>query len=270
MKLRPVLVHASALLISVLSSGVCLAGGPSLRECKADVLAHGYINESGWRADQAAERLCTNNTPEQLARARELVDKHYVSTIYDAVRSISRYPAQQIECAKKEFDAKPAADRTFAVSSKCQDLVVTVAAGAPRKANNLLAVVTAAGDCSMYLKAMAAAKLTATIATGGPFTLFVPTDAAFGKPPEGAYDHILQMPDRLKQIMTFHMAAGLFPSGPMQEKVNVKTAEGRDVRVTKMRGVLHVGSGKVVRSDVPASKWPHLLHRRARGPLRPG
>jgi uncharacterized surface protein with fasciclin (FAS1) repeats len=67
----------------------------------------------------------------------------------------------------------------------------------------------AAGDFTTLIAAVQAAGLEATLRGDGPFTVFAPTDDAFGALPAGTVDTLLQDPTGdLAGILTYHAVPG--------------------------------------------------------------
>lgn len=67
-------------------------------------------------------------------------------------------------------------------------------------------------DHTTLVAAVKAADLVATLSSDGPFTVFAPTNAAFGNLPEGTVETLLK-PENKKQlqtVLTYHVIAGKF------------------------------------------------------------
>lgn len=86
-------------------------------------------------------------------------------------------------------------------------------------ANNGAEAVKQAGDKSIaagldqnsrFIQAAKAAGLDATLAGPGPYTVFVPDDAAFNKLPQGTFDNWLKPESRteLTRVLTYHILPG--------------------------------------------------------------
>ena len=74
-------------------------------------------------------------------------------------------------------------------------------------------VVTAAASSQEHatlVAALKAAGLVEALAGAGPFTVFAPTDAAFGKLPTGTVDTLLQPANlqQLRSVLTYHVVPG--------------------------------------------------------------
>jgi len=57
----------------------------------------------------------------------------------------------------------------------------------------------------------------------GPFTVFAPTDEAFGKLPDGTLDNLLANPDMLKIVLQYHVLSGIVPSNMIVDGMVVET-----------------------------------------------
>jgi len=75
----------------------------------------------------------------------------------------------------------------------------------PFPTGNIAEVVTGDERFSTLLAAVAAAELTDTLASGGPFTLFAPTNDAFAKIPTEALDALLADKDALSKVLLRHV-----------------------------------------------------------------
>ena len=69
-------------------------------------------------------------------------------------------------------------------------------------------------DHTTLVAAVKAAGLVDTLASGGPFTVFAPTNAAFGKLPAGTVDSLVQPENKgnLTNVLTYHVVSGRLTS----------------------------------------------------------
>ncbi len=76
---------------------------------------------------------------------------------------------------------------------------------------NLQQALAGSGDHKTLVNAMKAAGLTETLSGAQPYTLFAPTDAAFGKLPAGAANDLLapEARGRLVALLTGHIVPGI-------------------------------------------------------------
>jgi len=115
--------------------------------------------------------------------------------------------------------------------------VVDVAAGSPAH--------------TTLVAAVKAADLVATLKGKGPFTVFAPTNDAFGKLPVGTVDNLLKPENKaaLAGILTYHVVAGKLDAKAVLAAI--KNGGGKVVLVTVAGGKVTaaVVNGKVVLTD---------------------
>jgi uncharacterized surface protein with fasciclin (FAS1) repeats len=76
-------------------------------------------------------------------------------------------------------------------------------------------------DHTTLVAAVKAAGLVDTLSGKGPFTVFAPTNAAFGKLPAGTVDTLVQPANKgtLTQILTYHVVPGRLTSGAIAARI---------------------------------------------------
>lgn len=117
-----------------------------------------------------------------------------------------------------------------------------------------LAVAT--DDLSTLVTAVTAADLVDTLSGEGPFTVFAPVNKAFNDLPEGVLDELLldENQSRLKDVLTYHVAAGKVMSTDLSDKQMVEMVNGEMVQVLiDDDGNVTVGGAKVTSVDIEGS-----------------
>lgn len=98
------------------------------------------------------------------------------------------------------------------------------------------------------VQAVQAANLVETLKSEGPFTVFAPTNAAFGALPPGTLQNLLDPMNResLQNILTYHVLSGEFTSGEIVEAIKKGggTATFKAVNGEELKAVM---DGKNVR-----------------------
>jgi uncharacterized surface protein with fasciclin (FAS1) repeats len=117
---------------------------------------------------------------------------------------------------------------------------------------NLISVAREAGNFTTLLAAIDAAGLTETLEGEGPFTVFAPTDAAFAALPEGAVEGLLDDPEALTAVLTYHVVAGKTLAAEVTALDSVTTLQGGSLDVSTADGV-KIGGATVVAADITAS-----------------
>jgi uncharacterized surface protein with fasciclin (FAS1) repeats len=114
--------------------------------------------------------------------------------------------------------------------------------------------VAAAGHFNTLVAAVKAAGLVDTLKGPGPFTVFAPTDEAFAKLPPGTVEDLLkpENKDKLRKILTYHVAAGAVMAKDIVKVHSLETVEGARLTITPGNGVM-VNNAHVTRADITAS-----------------
>ena len=115
----------------------------------------------------------------------------------------------------------------------------------------LVDVAVGSKDHTTLVAAVKAADLVATLQSAGPFTVFAPVNAAFGKLPAGTVEYLLKPENKatLAKILTYHVVAGSFNAAAVVKaitdgggKVTLKTVSGGNL-------VASIKEGKVILTD---------------------
>ncbi len=144
----------------------------------------------------------------------------------------------------------------FSLRSKLVSFVAAssmlVAAGASAQAKDIVDTAIGAGSFKTLVTAIQAAGLVDTLKGKGPFTVFAPTDEAFAKLPPGTVEGLLKDKAKLASILTYHVV----PASVMAKDVkpgDVKTVNGKSIKVTATGGKVMVNDATVTTTDVAAS-----------------
>jgi len=101
--------------------------------------------------------------------------------------------------------------------------------------------------------AIVAAELNETLASEGPFTVFAPTDDAFGLIPEDVLETLLADPTgQLTQILLNHVVSGTALSTDLSDGMMVTTLQGGEVSVSITDGMVMIGNATVIVADINA------------------
>ncbi|MGD2108959.1 MAG: fasciclin domain-containing protein [Phycisphaerae bacterium] len=110
----------------------------------------------------------------------------------------------------------------------------------------------AVGDFETLVTAVEAAGLVETLKSEGPFTVFAPTDEAFGKLPKGMINALLADPERLGAILKYHVVAGRVMAKDVVNTSSAKTALGQSLAISASGGV-RVDDANVIKTDIETS-----------------
>ena len=117
------------------------------------------------------------------------------------------------------------------------------------------AVADEAGNFKTLLAAVKAAGLAEVLSSDGPFTVFAPTDAAFGKLPAGTVQSLLQPENKQKlvDILKYHVVAGRIYSEDAVAAKSAKTLEGSAITVSVTDAGAMINNAKLVATDIDSS-----------------
>lgn len=110
----------------------------------------------------------------------------------------------------------------------------------------------AAGTFNTLATALTEAGLVETLKGDGPFTVFAPTDEAFGKLPEDDLKAILADKELLTSILTYHVVPGKVMAEDVAGLESATTVQGQDVMVNTSNGVM-IDAATVTTADIEAS-----------------
>ena len=112
---------------------------------------------------------------------------------------------------------------------------VMVGGAAMFRSKNIIQNAVNSKDHTTLVAAVKAAGLVETLEGKGPFTVFAPTNAAFGKLPAGTVDTLVKPENKatLTKILTYHVVAGKLEASDLTDGKKLKTAEGEVLTVKR-------------------------------------
>jgi uncharacterized surface protein with fasciclin (FAS1) repeats len=129
---------------------------------------------------------------------------------------------------------------------------VNVGGAAMYPSKNIIQNAVNSKDHTTLVAAVKAAGLVDTLQGAGPFTVFAPTNMAFGKLPAGTVETLVkpENKDTLTKILTYHVVPGRLTAASLMRSVkegngmaHLKTVEGEDLMVKQS------GPGKLSVTD---------------------
>jgi uncharacterized surface protein with fasciclin (FAS1) repeats len=141
---------------------------------------------------------------------------------------------------------------------------IAVAKDSDRKSSeqNVVDTAVAAGSFKTLVSLVGQAGLAETLATGGTFTVFAPTDAAFAKVPKETLDSLAANPEQLKAVLLYHVAKGELRARKVVKRSSIKTLNGARLKVKVKRRSVKVNNARIVKPNVDASNGViHVINR---------
>lgn len=126
---------------------------------------------------------------------------------------------------------------------------------------DLVATAMAAGAFRRLLAAVEAAGLADELKKEGPFTLFAPSDEAFGKVPPEILEAVLGDREKLSAVLKNHVISGRLSSSDLARVPSVQTALGLRLVIAARPGVT-INDARMGVSDIEATNGViHVIDR---------
>jgi uncharacterized surface protein with fasciclin (FAS1) repeats len=144
---------------------------------------------------------------------------------------------------------------TITAPVSAQEKTVMVGGAAMFPSKNIVQNAVNSKDHTTLVAAVKAAGLVETLESKGPFTVFAPTNAAFGKLPAGTVDNLVKPENKatLTKILTYHVVAGKLDASDLTDGKKLKTVEGEELTVKKADGKVMIVDAKGGSSTVTIS-----------------
>jgi transforming growth factor-beta-induced protein len=114
-------------------------------------------------------------------------------------------------------------------------------------------IAVADGRFTTLVAAVQAADLVETLSGPGPFTVFAPTDDAFGKLPAGTVEGLLKDIPTLTNILLYHVVPGKVMAADVVNLSSADTALGQPVSIKVENGKVMINDAQVIITDIEAS-----------------
>ena len=149
---------------------------------------------------------------------------------------------------------------SLAITAYANEKTVMVGGAPMYPSKNIVENAVHSKDHTTLVAAVKAAGLVPTLESKGPFTVFAPTNAAFGKLPAGTVDTLVKPENKetLTKILTYHVVAGRLEASDLTDGKVLKTVEGEQITVKNADGKISLtdekgGTSNVTIADVNQS-----------------
>src|SRR5690348_17826567 len=135
---------------------------------------------------------------------------------------------------------------TFVAPARAEQKTVMVGGAAMYPSKNIIQNAVNSKDHTTLVAAVKAAGLVDTLEGKGPFTVFAPTNTAFGKLPAGTVDNLVKPENKatLTKILTYHVVPGKLEASDLTDGKMLKTAEGEELTVKRADGKIWIVASK--------------------------
>jgi uncharacterized surface protein with fasciclin (FAS1) repeats len=135
---------------------------------------------------------------------------------------------------------------TLVAPLRAEEKTVMVGGAAMFPSKNIIQNAVNSKDHTTLVAAVKAAGLVGTLEGKGPFTVFAPTNAAFGKLPAGTVDSLVKPENKgtLTKILTYHVVPGRLEASDLTDGKMLKTAEGEELTVKRDGGKVWIVDAK--------------------------
>jgi len=139
-----------------------------------------------------------------------------------------------------------AQDKKMMKSEMSGEKTVMVGGAAMFPSKNIVQNAVNSKDHTTLVAAVKAAGLVETLEGKGPFTVFAPTNVAFGKLPAGTVDTLVKPENKatLTKILTYHVVPGKLEASDLSDGKKLKTVEGETLTVKKSGGSVMIVDAK--------------------------
>ena len=144
---------------------------------------------------------------------------------------------------------------SFVAPVAAKEKTVMVGGAAMYPSKNIVDNAVHSKDHTTLVAAVKAAGLVATLEGPGPFTVFAPTNAAFGKLPKGTVETLVKPENKatLTKILTYHVVPGKLEASDLTDGRMLTTVEGEQLTVHNSGGSISIvdAKGGVSRVTIP-------------------
>lgn len=120
---------------------------------------------------------------------------------------------------------------------------------------NIVENAMGSSDHTTLVSAVKAAGLVETLSGAGPFTVFAPTNEAFGAVPKATLDNLMkpEMKADLTKVLTYHVVPGALKAADLKDGQELTTVQGQKLKVSIANGQVKINGANVTIADVVSS-----------------
>ncbi len=121
--------------------------------------------------------------------------------------------------------------------------------------SNITQVVNVDKNMTTLKKGVNASGLDQVLSSTGPFTVFAPSDRAFGKLDKSVLDNLLKPENKAKlvDVLNHHVVAGKIQFKDLRDGEKLKAVDGKELLVHVKDGAVSIDGAKIEQHDVQTS-----------------
>lgn len=126
---------------------------------------------------------------------------------------------------------------------------------------NVVHIAASSPDHTTLVAAVKAAGLLDALASSGPFTVFAPTNAAFGKLPKGVVDDLLKPENnaQLRRVLYHHVMTSAYEVGELQDGQVLSMVDGAPATISRKGGDTYIGDARIIGSARASNGIVHIV-----------
>jgi uncharacterized surface protein with fasciclin (FAS1) repeats len=138
-----------------------------------------------------------------------------------------------------------------ATTTRATTTGATTTTGASATGESIIDAMQADGRFTSLIEALQATELDSVLGSGGPYTVFAPTDTAFAALPAGAFDQLLGDPNgQLTDILRYHLVAGETMATDISNGMTAITVQGKPVRFEVQGNAIKINGANLITRDI--------------------
>lgn len=133
-----------------------------------------------------------------------------------------------------------------------------------KKAQTIVDIATSDDNFTTLVGALQAADLVDTLKGNGPFTVFAPTNAAFGRLPEDTLEDLMRPKNksRLQDVLKHHVISGRQMAKDVTSQSSLSPMSGDAIRVRSQDGQVRIGDATIRQTNLEAENGiVHVIDR---------
>ena len=181
--------------------------------------------------------------------------KKYLNLFLAATIAISTVACNDATTTETSTDSSAMAAGSDTSTAMAEEAGVMVGGANMVPSKNIVENAANSSEHTTLVAAVTAAGLGETLSGAGPFTVFAPTNEAFGKLPAGAVDNLLkpEMKADLTSVLTYHVVPGALRAADLKDGQKLKTVQGKELTVSVKDGKVMIDGATVTIADVISS-----------------